>query len=102
MGHGQSSPVIYGDHVFVTSCDGPNKATLHVACLKLSDGKVVWDKSLPSTNPEKNSLYISRAAPTPVVDATHVFAYFESGDVFAITHDGDVSWQKSITKQSVA
>lgn len=98
-GHGQSSPVIYGEHAFVTSCDGPNKERLHVLCLQLSDGSVVWDTELESTNPEKNSLYISRAAPTPVVDAKHVFAYFESGDVFALTHDGDVAWQISLTEK---
>ena len=96
-GHGQSSPVIHGDRVFVTSCDGPNKETLVVACLQLSDGKVVWTKEQQSTNPERNSLYISRAAPTPVVDGKHVFAYFESGDVYAYTHDGELAWKMSLT-----
>lgn len=99
VGHGQSSPVVYGNRVFVTSCDGPNKEKLHVACMRLSDGKVLWDKAVTSSNPEKNSLYISRAAPTPVVDGEHVFAYFESGDVVAYTHDGDRAWQISLTKQ---
>ena len=97
-GHGQSSPVIFGEHVFVTSCEGPNKETLHVVCLALEDGAIVWDKSLTSTNPEKNSYYISRSAPTPVVDAQHVFAYFESGDVVSLTHAGEVAWSRSLTK----
>jgi outer membrane protein assembly factor BamB len=98
IGHGQSSPVVYGDRVFVTSCDGPNKENLHVTCVRLGDGKTLWDKKLSSTNPEKNSLYVSRAAPTPLVDSEHVYAYFESGDVFALNRSGVVVWKKSLTK----
>lgn len=97
VGHGQSSPVIHGDHVFVTSCDGPNKETLHVVCMNLKDGKIVWDKAQPTSHAERNSVYISRAAPTPVVDGKHVFAYFESGDVFAYTHAGELAWKMSLS-----
>ncbi|MFK7821024.1 MAG: PQQ-binding-like beta-propeller repeat protein [Planctomycetaceae bacterium] len=99
VGHGQSSPVIYGDHVFVTSCDGPKKETLYVYCVKLSDGSTVWEKSQQSSHPEGNSVYISRSAPTPVVDANHVFAYFESGDVYAYTHAGELAWKMSLTEK---
>lgn len=99
VGHGQSSPVIHGGYVFVTSCDGPNKESLHVICIRLSDGSVVWNKKQTSGYPEKNSVYISRAAPTPVIDDKHVFAYFESGDVFAYTHSGDLVWKKSLTSE---
>lgn len=99
VGHGQSSPVIYGEHVFVTSCDGPNKEDLHVFCMKLSDGSIVWDRSQKSSNPERNSYYISRAAPTPVVDAKHVFNYFESGDIYAYTHAGELAWKMSLTEK---
>lgn len=99
VGHGQSSPIIYGDNVFVTSCDGPKKETLIVSCFKLSDGSKVWEKSQASGYPERNSVYISRSAPTPVVDSKHVFAYFESGDVYAYTHAGELAWKMSLTEK---
>ncbi len=98
-GHGQSSPAIHGDRVFVTSCEGPNKELLHVLCLRLADGSILWDRELPSTNFEPNSLYISRAAPTPVVDSDRVVAYFESGDVYSLDHDGRLLWHESLTKK---
>ena len=98
-GHGQSTPVIFGDRIFVTSCDGPNKEALIVACMDLGAGKIVWAKEQKSTNPERNSVYISRAAPTPVVDDKHVFAYFESGDVYAYTHAGELAWKMSLTEK---
>ncbi|MEQ9066807.1 MAG: PQQ-binding-like beta-propeller repeat protein, partial [Gimesia chilikensis] len=38
-GYGQSSPVIWGDQVYVTSVAGPNKEQLHVVCYSLKSGK---------------------------------------------------------------
>ncbi len=96
-GYGQSSPVIWSDHVYLTSVAGANKETLHVVCCSLISGKVLWDKSVPSTYPEKNSVYISRAAPTPVVDDEGVYACFESGDVVALSHAGDLRWTISLS-----
>jgi outer membrane protein assembly factor BamB len=98
-GHGQSSPVIRGDQVFVTSVEGPNKETLHVVCYSLADGKPLWDAKHASTAPQKNSLYISRAAPTPVVDDGRIYAYFESGDVVALDFDGKEVWSRSLAKE---
>lgn len=96
-GYGQSSPVIWGDRIFLTSVDGPNKEMLHVVCYSLQSGDQLWDVETPSTNPEKSSVYISRAAPTPVVDAERVYAYFEGGDVLAVSHTGEKVWARSLS-----
>ena len=98
-GHGQSSPVIWGDRVFVTSVEGDNKETCHTLCLSLKDGSILWDHKHASTAPDPNSVYISRAAPTPVVDGQHVIAFFECGDLVALTHDGKEVWSKSVSKE---
>ena len=98
-GHGQSSPVIWGDRVFVTSVEGDKKEICHTLCLSLADGKILWDHKHNSTAPDPNSVYISRAAPTPVVDAQHVYAFFECGDLVALTHDGQEVWSQSLSKQ---
>lgn len=95
-GDGQSSPVIWGQTVFVTSVEGENKDTYHVLAIDLSSGEVRWRQKVASTSPVKNSLYVSRAAPTPVVDAEAVYVYFESGDVAALSHAGNVLWQRSL------
>lgn len=98
-GYGQSSPVIWGDQVYVTSVEGPNKEQLHVVCFSLKSGKQLWDHIQPSTYPEKNSVYISRAAPTPVLDENGIYAYFESGDIVALSHAGELKWAASLTKR---
>lgn len=98
-GYGQSSPVIWDDQVYVTAVEGANKETLHVVCCSLQTGEILWDKSQQSTYPEKSSVYISRAAPTPVVDARGIYAYFESGDVIALSHSGEVRWSASLKER---
>lgn len=95
-GHGQSSPVIWGDRVFLTSVEGPQKDTFHSVCLDLASGKELWRKSVKNSAPVANSVYVSRAAPTPVVDATRVIAQFESGDCVAYSHDGKEFWNRSL------
>lgn len=95
-GYGQSSPVVWGDRAFVTSVDGVNKETLHIVCFSIASGETLWDYQTASSNPEKSSVYISRAAPTAVVDAERVYAYFEGGDVIALTHAGEKLWARSL------
>ncbi len=97
-GYGQSSPVVWGDRVFVTAIDGAEKEKLFLVALESKNGKVAWQKELASTLPGKNNQMMSRAGPTPVVDANGVYAFFESGDVHAFTHEGKALWTRSISK----
>lgn len=97
-GYGQSSPVVYGDHVIVTSVLGDNKETVRIDCLDLKSGEPVWTQSFDASQQVKKSTYVSQAAPTPVVDGERVYAFFESGDVIALSHEGELIWKRSLTK----
>ena len=97
-GHGQSSPVIWNDRIFVSAVDGPKKETYQVTAFGLSDGKELWKVSLPSTDPVENSVYVSRAAPTPVVDKDRVIVFFESGDLISLDHSGKEIWKRSLSQ----
>lgn len=95
-GHGQSSPVTWGDNVFVTSVSGPNKDTYHVSCLDAQSGQIQWMTNFANSVPAENSYYVSRAAPTPVVDADGVVVFFESGDCVALSHEGETLWRRNL------
>ncbi|MEQ8765930.1 MAG: PQQ-binding-like beta-propeller repeat protein [Planctomycetota bacterium] len=97
-GQGQSSPVIHGDRVFVTSTSGPQKETLFVSCLELSSGQVLWRRELSSSHPEELTDMRSKSAPTPLVDGERVYAFFESGDLFAFDHRGETQWHRDLAK----
>lgn len=97
-GYGQSSPVVWNDTAFVTAVSGDQKERLHLLAIGLRDGKVRWTRDFDATQRIPDGDAVSRGAPTPVVDADRVYAVFESGDVFAVTHQGEIAWQRSFVK----
>jgi outer membrane protein assembly factor BamB len=97
-GYGQSSPVVWGDRVFVTSSRGEKKETLLVSAFAAATGERLWSREFAGTQNVAVSDYVSRSAPTPAVDAERVYAFFESGDLVALNHAGDTVWQRSLVK----
>lgn len=97
-GYGQSSPVVWRDSAYVTSVDGPNKEQVILQAISLSNGRVKWQETSASSFPEKSHDRISKAAPTPAVDSDRVYAFFESGDLFAFTHQGKQVWHRAFAK----
>ncbi|MEM1227215.1 MAG: PQQ-binding-like beta-propeller repeat protein [Planctomycetota bacterium] len=95
-GHGQSSPVVVGDIVYVTAIEGPMKETNLVIAFDLKTGNRLWQQEFSSSLPVENNVYTCRAAPTPVADADGVVAFFESGNVVALASDGEVRWQRDL------
>ncbi len=95
-GHGQSSPVVWRDRTFVTAVSGREKESLHVLGFDLKTGKTLWTRTTDSSDPVENSVYVSRAAPTPCVDEDAVYAFFESGDLYALDHDGEFLWHVAL------
>ena len=97
-GKGQSSPVIWGDKVFVTAIDGTMKDRCHVVALNLADGVVTWQKTFDAAQKVRSNYFQSRSAPTPVVDERTVYAFFETGNLIALSHEGETLWQRSLTE----
>ncbi|HAA71431.1 MAG TPA: hypothetical protein DCE55_20000 [Planctomycetaceae bacterium] len=98
-GYGQSSPVIWGTRVFVTSRLGPNQETCIAQCYDLKTGALQWSDRFDSKQTVAVSDYVSRSAPTPAADGQHFFAFFESGDLRAYQHDGTLVWQRALMEE---
>lgn len=97
-GYGQSSPVVWDDRVFVTAVSGEKKEKLHLLAFSLADGQKLWEKEFVGTQQVTDSDAVSRGAPTPVVDANQIYVMFESGDLLALTHEGESVWTRSLVK----
>ncbi|WP_299462497.1 PQQ-binding-like beta-propeller repeat protein [uncultured Gimesia sp.] len=97
-GKGQSSPVIWGERIFATSIEGAMKNDCHIVALDLLQGKRIWDFKTASSQPVRGNYFQSRSAPTPVVDADRIYAFFETGNLLALTHDGKQVWSRSLTE----
>ena len=98
-GYGQSAPVVWKGNVYVTSVEGEQKEKLHVVCFAAADGKRKWAKTFDATQKGKNNPMMSRAAGTPVADADGVYALFESGDLVALSHAGEVRWERHFSTE---
>jgi outer membrane protein assembly factor BamB len=98
QGYGQSTPVVLGDQVFVTSTSGKNKDECHLSAYALADGSKRWQHDFKNPSPEENNNYVSRAAPSPVVDAQGVIVSFEGGVVAFFSLDGKLRWTKNLVE----
>ncbi|HBE68084.1 MAG TPA: serine/threonine protein kinase [Planctomycetaceae bacterium] len=98
-GYGQSTPVVVGKHVYVTSVIGPMKDTCAVLCMSLDDGSEVWRSETPASAKAASNYMASRAAPTPVADENGVYAFFESGDIIAVSSTGDQLWHRNLSEE---
>lgn len=96
-GFGQSSPVIWDGTVFLTSIEGAMKETLWVSAVSLEDGSERWRRSFAASEQLEWNDYVSKGAPTPAVDADRLYAFFASGDLFALTRDGQTLWHRDLS-----
>ena len=94
-GGGHSSPVLWGEKLFVTSGDQQAGHSVLLA-LNVSDGSVLWQKEYAISKYRPNKLN-SFATATPTVDADHVYVLFTSLEetiLSALNHDGTEIWKR--------
>ena len=90
-GAGQSSPVSWGDRLFLTgaSDDGAER---YVMAYSVSSGELLWDQSVPSESPEEFHKMNSLATPSCATDGKTVVAFFGPGGLHAFTVEGEKKW----------
>jgi outer membrane protein assembly factor BamB len=99
-GQGVSSPIIWGDRIFLTAAEGPNQSELIVLCLSLKDGSETWRLRLWGTAPTlRHATKSGMATPTPITDGKNLYAFFGTGDIFCIDHEGGLVWQRSLADE---
>lgn len=93
---GWSSPVVWGDQVWLTTAD-ENGKTFFAVCVDANTGKVVHDLHLFSAeNPPKTAQYNSFASPTPAIEAGRVYIHFGSfGTACLDTATGKEIWRRT-------
>jgi outer membrane protein assembly factor BamB len=74
-GKGHSSPVVWGDRIFLTTCLEAEKQRV-LLCLDRRDGKVLWQRVVLTAPLEKKHALNSYASATPATDGKHVWVSF--------------------------
>ena len=90
-GQGHSSPVVWGDRLFLTAGDKETRK-LEVLCLERKTGQVLWRRSVTAEAIETLHEVGNPASSTPAVDGKRVYAYFGSHGLVAYDLDGKEQW----------
>ncbi|HEX5269125.1 MAG TPA: PQQ-binding-like beta-propeller repeat protein, partial [Gemmataceae bacterium] len=100
----QSSPIVRGDHVFVTLSYWPEGVAAekeppehHVVCFRRADGRRLWDTRVPAGPWLLKDLRGGYTVPTPAADAERVYVLFGSSVAAALDTEGKIVWRKEIT-----
>lgn len=120
-GRGHSSPIVWGDRIFLTTAlegevvpgakavkhivDGQEfvhpdgvgadrKHAFKVLALDAGTGRIVWERTAWEGTPVDNRhRRASFASPTPVTDGKRVYAYFGSEGLYAYDFKGRLAWK---------
>lgn len=91
---GYSSPVIWGDKVFVTGADNSRQ---EVYGIDRNTGKIIWTVKVGTGNKKPTlSDYTGHAPSTAVTDGSGVYAIFPTGDMIALDMNGKKIWEKDL------
>lgn len=90
-GPGSSTPIVWGDHVFVT-CSTPQE---NIALCFSRAGKQQWQAVIGTPRKGKHKK-ATGANPSAVTDGKHVYVYFKSGDLACLDYSGKVQWTHNL------
>lgn len=90
-GKGSSTPVIWGDRIFLTCGVGGDNVALALD----RSGKKLWQTAVGKERPGKHKK-ATGSNPSAVTDGKHLFVYFKSGDLACLDFDGKLVWQQNL------
>lgn len=93
-GVGHSSPVLWGDKLFITSAIEETAQRI-ILCLNAHDGRIEWQRRYDSTVHHHHK-FNSFASTTPALDAQHVYVCWSTPEEYtllALDHSGKEVWK---------
>lgn len=91
-----ATPVVWGDHIFLTTVDGEDG--LWLMCFS-TDGKELWRNKMGGGNKTAREDEGNSASPSPITDGKHVWAMMGTGDVACCTVEGEEVWKFDLQKR---
>ena len=91
---GNSTPVVWGDKVFVTQAIEKEGKRL-LLCFDKKSGKQLWDVGTIYKEPELTHATNPYCAASPATDGERVIAFFASAGVFCYDMNGKEQWKRT-------
>lgn len=99
-GQGSSSPVVWGQKVFVTSAvatQNRNEFEFRVYCIDRLNGKILWEQKATTASPHEGTHETNGfASASPCTDGAMLYACFGSRGLFAYSIDGKLVWSRDL------
>src|SRR5436190_2321914 len=110
-GGGSSSPIVWGDRIFLTTFsgygdNGGSVDTLqrHLIAIDRASGKIIWDKSVQAELPEDpySGMLTEHGytSSTPVTDGEHIYVFFGKTGVLGFDWNGKQMWKVNVGHDS--
>ena len=87
---GHSSPILWRDRIYLTGFRGDTLVTFAIDRLK---GTVLWERNAPAVKPVVVDKRNNPASPSPAVDDTGVYVFFQDYGLIAYELDGRERWK---------
>ena len=94
-GKGQSSPVNWGNKIFLTG-GSDNGRERYLYCLDSRNGKLLWSRTIACSSPERPHRMNSYATPTCATDGERVVAFFGPAGLHCYTLEGESVWSRQL------
>ena len=94
-GSAGATPVVWGDHIFLTSVDGPNLVLLAAD----TSGKLLWSRLVSEGNKNVRGDEGNFASPSPSTDGTHVWTFMANGVLACYDFDGEEIWKEDLQQR---
>ncbi len=95
---GHSSPVLWGDKIFLTCADDDETARRMVVCVDAKTGQVLWNRKYESAFHRKHK-FNSFASATAAADEDHVYITWSTPEEYtlmALDHAGNEIWRRNL------
>ncbi len=90
-----STPVIWGDHIFLTTADGSDLKLQGIS----TAGKILWEKTLGTGNSTARGDEGNSAANSPCTDGKNVWAMFTTGPLGCYDFAGNEIWKINLQER---
>ena len=92
-----ASPVVWDDHIFLTTVAGENDEDLVLLCVG-TDGSEIWRKVVGVGNEDVRGDEGNSASPSPITDGEHVWSFMANGVIGCYDMQGNEVWHRDLNE----